>query len=97
MVLSGCETGRGTPRGGGLLGMGRGLLAAGASALLLTLWPVEDENATHLMTDFYESLKMAAASAAHPYVTLALRQAQTAAIARGLSPFYWAGFLLLAG
>lgn len=97
VVLSGCETGRGTPRGGGLLGMGRGLLAAGASGLILTLWRVEDQHSARLMTNFYAALQSERRRPASGHIIGALQQAQTAAIAAGLSPFYWAGFIYAAG
>ncbi len=97
VVLSGCETGRGTPRGGGLLGMGRGLLAAGASALLLTLWPLEDENATGLIKDFYVSLQAGKRQLPNERAASALHEAQVTCVNTGLSPFYWAGYIFIAG
>ena len=43
VVLSACGTGQGESTGGDdLLGLTRGLLAAGAQAALVTLWPVDD-------------------------------------------------------
>ncbi len=97
VVLSACETGRGTPRGGGLLGMGRGFLAAGASGLLLTDWAIDDEASAQLMQRFYERLSGTAVSAAPESVAHALQTAQLEAIALGQSPFYWAGFKYIAG
>lgn len=94
VVLSACETGRGRARGGGLLGMGRGFLAAGAAGLIATLWPVQDAASASLIGDFYRAwlplLSMVAASQA-------LSIAQREAIGRGESPLQWAGFILIGG
>ncbi|MCL4266137.1 MAG: CHAT domain-containing protein [Anaerolineae bacterium] len=90
VVLSACETGRGQTRGGGLFGMGRALLAAGARGLVVTLWPVHDQTTAEWMVLFYRLLHE------HP-PALALCQAQQAAIRNGRSPFTWAGIAFLAG
>jgi CHAT domain-containing protein len=92
VVLSACETGRGRPRGGGLLGMGRGFLAAGAAGLVATLWPVSDTASAGLIADFYHAWL---ASPAQP--ATALHAAQLAAIAQRHPPFYWSGFVFIGG
>jgi CHAT domain-containing protein len=89
VVLSACETGRGKARGGGLLGMGRALLAAGASGLIVTLWRVEDQATAQLMIDF------ASAANAPTEASAALCHAQRKAIARELHPFFWAAFIFI--
>jgi CHAT domain-containing protein len=89
VVLSACETGRGLPRGGGLLGMGRALMAAGASALIVSLWQIVDASAAAVMVDLYTHLHGAPAAA--------LCQAQRMAIVRGDHPAHWAGFICVAG
>lgn len=90
VVLSACETGRGLPRGGGLLGMGRALMSAGASALVVSLWQIADASTTPLMCDFHR------ARAAHDSPT-ALALAQREACGRGEHPFHWAGFVCIEG
>jgi CHAT domain-containing protein len=53
VVFSACETGTGRIAGGDeLLGLGRSLIAAGARAAMVTLWPVNDQSAAVLMTRF---------------------------------------------
>jgi CHAT domain-containing protein len=53
VVFSACETGTGRVAGGDeLLGLGRSLIAAGARAAVVTLWPVNDQSAAVLMTRF---------------------------------------------
>jgi hypothetical protein len=94
VVLSACETGRGRARGGGLLGMGRGLLAAGASGLVVSLWKAADETTGNLMADFYTHLGLLHSA---DRVAYALCQAQKAAIVRKQHPFYWAGFIFIRG
>ena len=95
VVLSACETGRGQARGGGLLGMGRALLAAGASGLVVTLWRVEDQATAQLMVDFYSDLS--SKQKITNEASAALRHAQQQAIAQQLHPFFWAGFIFIQG
>jgi CHAT domain-containing protein len=55
VTLSGGETGRAAVSAGDeLLRLVRGILAAGASSLLVSLWPVHDERTADLMADFYD-------------------------------------------
>ena len=54
VVLSACQTGSGRPVGGDeLLGLGRALVAAGARAAIVTLWPVDDVDAAVFMAHFH--------------------------------------------
>jgi CHAT domain-containing protein len=54
--LSACDTGTGEARAGeGVLGLRRGFIQAGAQNLLMTLWPIADEETPALMLDFYRS------------------------------------------
>jgi CHAT domain-containing protein len=71
VVLSACETGRGESTGGDdVLGLTRGLLAAGARAAVVSLWPVDDLSTALFMGEFYRSLQAGTSAAA------ALRTAQ---------------------
>jgi len=92
VVLSACETGRGQARGGGLLGMGRGFMAAGANGLIVSLWKAPDQSSAHLMADFYTHLIQNSATP-----SAALHHAQQQAIARGYHPYHWAGFIFIQG
>jgi CHAT domain-containing protein/tetratricopeptide (TPR) repeat protein len=89
VILSACETGRGIPRGGGLLGMGRTLLLAGASALIVSLWPIVDAGAATLMPAVHQAIH------ATPNPATALAVAQRRAIHDQLDPFDWAGFICI--
>jgi len=57
VVLSACDTGRGDITGAGdVVGLARGLLAAGARHAVVSLWPVDDVAACLTMTTFSERL-----------------------------------------
>jgi CHAT domain-containing protein len=88
VTLSACETGRGIVTAGDeLIGLSRGFLFAGATAIVQSLWRVEDGSTTQLMTRFYQLLR-----AGHG-VGSALRQAQLGLLHAGVAhPFSWAPF-----
>lgn len=57
-VLSACDTGRGLiSLGGNLVGMTRGLLAAGIRRSVVSLWPVDDVAACVTMVVFHQHLR----------------------------------------
>ena len=94
VVLSGCDTGcSAIGRGDELTGLARGLVAAGASAVVMSLWPVPDATAREWMVHFYESL------AAGAQVLSASRQASLDSLKslrqQGVPPhpYLWAGFV----
>lgn len=92
VVLSACDTALGRQvRGEGLVGLTQGFFHAGASRVLASLWPVEDEATTELMDRFYEHLLDEGAPPA-----LALRRAQLdiKKEPRWEAPYFWAGFHL---
>lgn len=89
--LSACDTGLGrVSRGDELWGFTRAFLGAGTPALLVSLWPVEDESTARLMGRFYEELRQSAANRALRAAQLeVLRTPQTS------HPFFWAPFILV--
>jgi CHAT domain-containing protein len=90
VVLSACETGSNTiAPGDELIGLARGFFAAGAAALLVSLWTVDDASTATLMIHFYQRLQAGDTPAA------ALRSAQCALIRTHPHPFYWAPFVLM--
>ena len=56
VVLSSCDSGRGTVKADGIQGMARAFILAGAQSVLTTLWKVPDESASVFMQFFYEYL-----------------------------------------
>jgi CHAT domain-containing protein/tetratricopeptide (TPR) repeat protein len=77
VILSACDTGAGEARcGEGILGLRRGFIRAGAQNLLLTLWPIDDEQTGGFMPDFYVAMRKGA-SPSH-----ALAEVQRAWLAR---------------
>lgn len=57
IVLSACQTGLGHLTDDGVYGIQRGLKLAGANAMMLTLWSVNDYSANVLMRNFYKELQ----------------------------------------
>lgn len=68
--------------------LGAAFLAAGSRAVLASLWSVRDESAREFILRFY-----AEGGASDP--SGALARAQRVAIGQGLSPDYWAPFVLV--
>ena len=92
VTLSACNTGRAAvSRADELTGLSRAFLYAGARALVLSLWSVEDTATATLMRTFYTAL-LGGASRAD-----ALRSAQCALIGSDTAahPFFWAAFQLV--
>ena len=76
-VLSACDTGRGTTTmGGDLVGLVRGLLAAGVRRCVVSLWPVDDVAACVTMAAFHRRARHGIA----PAVALALAQREIRAL-----------------
>ncbi len=92
VVLSACSTALGKEIvGEGLIGLVRGFMYAGSRRVLASLWKVDDEATSELMTRFYRALfeKGLAPSAA-----LQAAQVELLKTKRWSHPFYWAGFVL---
>lgn len=89
VTLSACETGRTqVATGDELVGLCRGFFAAGAHAILVSLWMVDDATTAQLMPLFYQQLRAGLPA------NQALRWAQQQIKANQPHPFYWASFIL---
>jgi CHAT domain-containing protein len=92
VVLTACSSGRGAaPSGDEWIGLARGFLQAGASAVVASLWPIEDEATLELMDLFYRGV------VAGQDVAEALRRAMVALRGTRPHPWHWASFAVLGG
>jgi CHAT domain-containing protein len=90
VTLSGCGTGLSVVVGGDeQLGLVRGLLYAGARAVLLTLWDAYDSSTADFMKSFYGHLKKGWSKAR------AAQEGMWELRERHAHPFYWAPFALV--
>lgn len=90
-VLSACNTGVGKlQKGEGMMSLARGFLFAGCPSIIMSLWEVEDESGTQIMTSFYKNLKKGKSK------DEALRLAKLSYIKNSNSrlahPHYWMSF-----
>ena len=90
VTLSGCSTGLSVVVGGDeLMGLMRGLLFAGAHALLVTLWDVNDQTSARFMASFYRHLGDGGDKAA------AAGKAMRELREEFPHPYYWAPFAVV--
>ena len=90
LTLSACQTAVGDDKAA--LGLGGVAVKAGARSALATLWYINDQSSSILITDFYEDLKKPDVSKAK-----ALQKAQLELLndRRYDHPGYWSPFLLI--
>lgn len=92
VVLSACETAAGPVASGeGVLGLSSAFLAAGAPAVIATLWPVDDAVAARMTEALYAELA-AGAPAARALATARDRLRRDPGTA---AAFHWAPFVLI--
>lgn len=92
IVMSACETGLGKISADGVFGLQRGFKKAGAEALMMSLWKVDDEATTELMKSFYDGWLREGLSKNE---ALLKAKASLRAVPRWNNPRYWAPFILL--
>jgi CHAT domain-containing protein/tetratricopeptide (TPR) repeat protein len=90
VTLSSCKSGMNQIAGSDdLLGLSRGFLYAGARALMVSLWNIDDETTSQLMTRFYDGWRRGLSRAQ------ALALAMKSIRGERSNPFYWAPFSLI--
>ena len=90
LTLSACNTASGDDRAA--LGLAGIAIKSGARSALASLWSINDQSTSLLITKFYEKLKANTGSKAQ-----ALREAQLHMLKNRQfrHPFYWSAFLLI--
>jgi CHAT domain-containing protein len=92
VVLSACETGLGQEvRGEGLVGLTRGFMYAGAPRVMVSLWAVDDQGTSELMTRFYKKMLQ---DRQKPAAALRAAQIEMWQEQQWQAPYYWAAFVL---
>ncbi len=87
LVLSACKTAVGDKQAA--LGLAGVAVQAGARSTLATLWSVDDQSTSELMSQFYRELKTGVTKAQ------ALQRAQLSVLKHEKRPFFWASYILL--
>lgn len=91
-VLSACNTGIGQlNKGEGVMSLARGFLYAGCPSIIMSLWEVEDESGTQIITAFYKNLKKGKSK--DESLRLAKLEYLNSVGSRRAHPHYWLGFV----
>jgi CHAT domain-containing protein/Tfp pilus assembly protein PilF len=93
VVLSACSTGLGKEvKGEGLVGLTRGLMYAGAARVVVSLWNVNDQATSLLMSQFYSQMLQQGKT---PAAALRAAQLKMWEQEKWRNPYSWSAFTLL--
>ena len=97
VVLSACETGLGKVMAGeGVFGLRRAFLQAGAKSLVMSMWPVPDEETKELMIDFYKKIRSGETNRCQALRLAVLKQLERVKQRyEHKNPFYWGAFVFM--
>jgi len=99
VVLSACETGLGDIQGNeGVYGLQRAFKIAGVKYIIMSLWQVPDLETSEFMISFYKNwlgVEPSDKKNINRSIPEAFRLAQKAMKERFISPYQWAGFVLV--
>lgn len=97
MILSACETGKGTVEAGeGIFGLRRSLQLAGVGSMICSLWSISDSTSARLVPEFLDydlTVPAIALKKAMVKELESLRQRQLTNPMQTDHPFYWASFV----
>jgi len=92
IVLSACETALGDVNNSeGVFGLQRAFKLAGAQTLIMSLWKVDDEATSILISEFYKNWL----SGKSKQDAFKEAQRKVRADSRYAPPFYWAAFVMM--
>ncbi len=90
VVLSACETGLGEIKAGeGVYGLQRAFLVAGAEAVVMSLWKVDDAATQQLMQNFYTNWTKSGD------IEKSFKLAQQQLMTKYKEPYYWGAFVMM--
>lgn len=94
VTLSACQTGIGKlQKGEGMLSLARAFNYAGATAIVTTLWKIDDQSTSEIMVEFYKNLKKGLSKKdALRHAKLKYLKSNKDQILR--HPYYWSGIIL---
>ena len=93
LVLSACETAAGDDRSA--LGLAGVAVRSGAKSTVATLWKINDESSSALMSAFYEQLVKAKETGISKAEALRRAQIKILKESKYTSPYYWGAYVLL--
>lgn len=96
LSLSACQSGLGVITADGVFGLQRGFKKAGAQALLMSLWKVDDDATEMLMTEFY-SQWIGSEKRVSMYDALEAAKEKVRSCEEWEDPSVWSAFILLDG